>query len=1256
MFAVKRFALVALAACWLAALAVPAPVHAADDRFKTIDDLRRAIATLDAEIAEYVRTGQAAARDAQTRYTALSGHLAQMKPLVDEETELLGRLREAELWEYLHALPQQIRTELPPLRERLASVQRTLKNQADRWRMLGVSGERVIDPNRAFLQYCEAVLDAEVKRLERMQAILTRELPNLKPPAWVQRGQSVAEAKREQVTALGMLRQGLTPLREQEATLRTALTETRRMVNHLIASLEEKRHERLRLLHLLATDFDPVWLKQVRIIAPKERRAGKTVYYEASFTEPAQIEALNKEIAFLIESLVPVQKALVERRDAFEEAEKRFIDVSNRWQVAHRRAMELQDHAYYWAIGLELADATIGILADGGTPATIFFEAAWRAGEAGLKDFRIDEPPVAQHLTDYRARLAKQLTPTGPSQMTGKVSPDFDESMKNLDRMRREMAETAAWFNSLGARTKAHVQGEQMGELFKGTSGTVSTGAFRSFAKWALEKGGRPEDVVDLIDKRIFDPRFEIGELVRSGVNRINNWRPLPERLMNIVRRGDAASSAVQQADSAMKDFGKGVALGAAVTGAKEVIISWNQNERARVAAQKALLDIEWLLRRHEYQQRNAIYRAFAKRASELESAIGHAMEEKGKLQVQRTLTVKNNSTFATADSMRVHLTFNHPVEFVMIHAGERSFSNAFENKAEGTVDIPAWALTAGDVTLGVEARSTRFGREIPVDSDPKTIARFDPAADLSQPYTRIFQAYEGGRDQTHTVTVAKPIITIVNKKENGYLVGDWIDFEYTLPGSLAGRNVKVTATPMQEPVETDLPVGEKGSGQFQVPPRAGSFDLLLFNTGETNRLADESFDVVLTLLKAAGSSTYVKTYLAPLADRGNRMAEPTAPIPAGKGRLTLATRDAAQQLVGPRVSIRPPGGDEELAYTWGNRTIDLEPGAYDVYFAYPIEMVARNVAVTEGQVHILHTRNLGRATFDTRDALGEPNTSRISIRYAGQDQEVVYTWGQRSIELPPGKYDIVIAAVPPIEHAGLIVEQGHDTLVRSGGYARLQVDALDAQRQPITPRVSIRQAGSEKELAYTWAGRTIDLPPDKYDLVFAAVAEPTYRDIALTAGEVTRQLFSGYGRLDVKALDGARQPITPRVSIRQAGSEEEYAYTWAGRTIDVPPGKYTLVFGYALGLTFRDIEVNREQVTPVTAGNVGRLRLHASGGSRRLSIRRAGSEDEIASVFTDSYIDLPPGAYTGVYDVGDDRLTFSFSISPYTETSMTLR
>jgi len=443
--ALTRFLTIILILLSSSAIAPARAMNAAmDDR--SLEELRAAIAKADADLRSLTAAGQRAAHTAAAQVQQLAQLRERMQPLIEEEQMHHAQQREAETWQYLHALPAEIDQQLPSLRARRTQAQRVLESIRQREETFGMAGINRAEPSKPLLEYTVELLHAEVSRLERIRATLARDLPNLHPPAWVKAGQTVAEAEQESVKSLAMLHQSLNPLREQARAQEAKVMEAQHEVRRLRDELDRTRHERWRLLHVLAKDYDPLWLKSVRIEAPKDRRTRERLYYEASYTVDPAHAALDAEIAHLISALDPVQRELEVRERAVVEAEARFIDVSNRWQEAHARATELQDHAYYWAIGLELADSTIGILADGGTPASIFFEAAWRVGEAGLKDYRIDDAPVSQQLLDYRARIARRLTPTGPQQTTGRTLPDFHANQQEPARLRTEMLATATRF------------------------------------------------------------------------------------------------------------------------------------------------------------------------------------------------------------------------------------------------------------------------------------------------------------------------------------------------------------------------------------------------------------------------------------------------------------------------------------------------------------------------------------------------------------------------------------------------------------------------------------------------------------------------------------------------------------------------------------------------------------------------------------------------------------------------------------------
>jgi hypothetical protein len=436
---------------------------------------------------------------------------------------------------------------------------------------------------------------------------------------------------------------------------------------------------------------------------------------------------------------------------------------------------------------------------------------------------------------------------------------------------------------------------------------------------------------------------------------------------------------------------------------------------------------------------------------------------------------------------------------------------------------------------------------------------------------------------------------------------------------------------------------------------------MLLLTPNQPTEHAAAPFVVALRLAREIGRGSFVRLDSLPLADRGPTFTVTDTPIPAGLGRMAFETRDAADQIVNASVSIRAPGSDTQLTYTYGGNALDLAPGAYDVLVGGAVPTLLRSLSVSAGKTSLVRTGGQGRLTFNTQDALGQPSNPRISVRRAGSDVELTYTYGGNQLDLPPGSYDVAITAVPAIEHRGVPVEAGRETLLTSGGYGRLRLDALDALSQPVTPRVDIRRSGEKDLLTYTYGGNLVDLPPGRYDVSYTYTPPIEFTAIAVEAGKVATRTAGGYGRLQLDALDALGQPITPRVDIRRAGEKDLLTYTYGGNFVDLPPGRYDVSYTYTPPIEFTAVAVEAGKVATRTAGGYGRLQIDTfnTRGERadlRVSIRRPGADSEFTYTYGNHAIDLPPGGYVCVIGYGDAEVRASVSVAKGTTTATTLR
>jgi hypothetical protein len=174
----------------------------------------------------------------------------------------------------------------------------------------------------------------------------------------------------------------------------------------------------------------------------------------------------------------------------------------------------------------------------------------------------------------------------------------------------------------------------------------------------------------------------------------------------------------------------------------------------------------------------------------------------------------------------------------------------------------------------------------------------------------------------------------------------------------------------------------------------------------ETGRELTYSYGTAVDLPQ--GSYDVVFSYTPPITHDGVdvRAYHTTTVSASGYGRLAFQAFDALGIAINPRISIRRDGVDEqEVTYSYGT-PVDVPPGAYSVVFAYtpPIVLPAQ---VSAGAVTSLRAGGYGRLDIEVVRR-GQRVQQRVSIRRAGERDEVAYTYGG-TVDLAPGAYELVL-------------------------------------------------------------------------------------------------------------------------------------------------------------------------------------------------------------------------------------------------------
>lgn len=846
----------------------------------SVPQMRQAIAAQDVVIQQALTRQRSASIAAEQSGMALQAAELSLEQGVIAETSGDPVLRGLEQHLRAGELSSELTTELASLRENLSTAQTTLNRLRRENEAKKAAGLAVNEEQTEFLRMAVGLMRGRISVLDRIMTARER----------------LRQVRERTFAAVRDFRAKVSALKLTEDAVRTA------------------RRERQRLFFIMGTRFEPRYLRMVTAST-----AGGREVYRATITPTPEWAALERNIEVLLAGLDGAQASLVEKRQAFIDAENRFIDVSQKWQLAHSKYQDNIQYSYYLHIGTEIADSLIGAISGRFNPAGIAFELGWRVGEIFLKDYRIEEPGISDALALYRSNLAQKLEAV-VAQPSG-VDLRTDEQW--LEENRAQLLRQSLVFVPELTSLKQHVKSEQGLEFVKATADTGVTALLTRFAEQvSLRNQNASRALTAYLDSHMFAENLRYRAL---KFDKAEDW--IRERARRFLGSGDAAGEVLEQTKGQwLKGKGKDLLLGAAVTAGQAAVGSVQRQRMAKLATEIALLDIEWLLRRHEYAMRGAEYRAFGARLVETEAAIGTILETASSAGRRRILTVSKNLPIATTDGVRLHLEFSNPVESAVVLIGGKQYGKVAN--ADGTVDItlPADTFEPGPAKLAVTAvgKDIRFGLDF--DADPTTVASYDPS-----PAARLqMRGLEGGSDEKHRLS-----------------------FSASDDRPAAGPVAKVTVTPGK-----GIPAGKgrlvliarDALGKSVRPP-------VTVNFGKTEvEYINPNFNEPMTLDVKPGVYNLIFHYwAAPLEKNGVTVTvgKVTTVDVGGYGRLQMTVLNAEGKPTRPAITIYQGGKEVEHINPNFNEpmTIDLPPGLYDLVFHIGEGIERKGISVQRGKV-----------------------------------------------------------------------------------------------------------------------------------------------------------------------------------------------------------------------------------------------------------------------------------------------------------------
>lgn len=1175
-------------------------------------------AALKQEIIGQVRAIAAAAEESARLKTQLTEALAayrqqqeKRRPVAERLSDPTRKIAEIDAYHFVRALPPQLDAQIATLTDYIQYVIRDLqRGRTPRGFTWDAYRLHAID------------MDRYLQRLIRMRAVLKERLPTLRPPAFVPAGAELAAFRAALVTEKERIEAELRPLTEELARREGALRDLMGREAHQDKLVREATSRYFLLLFTAQQRFRPPHLAEVRLYAKHDPRAAERLYYHAVVEDPAELVLIDAKIDQLVEHLPTMQAQVDDAFRLFKNAERRFSDVAERWQVKNEQNRWILYKEYTLNGLLELADSTIGIAGDGGNPAAFLFEGVWRTVEfaqywRGVENqFRVADPTLSEELLAYRQRLSEQLTPGA-----GREAPALPGGTEALISSAEQQLRQTRLYESLAGSADQFIN-DQKNEAFKGAISTVSGTALEKLAKlsggvavrdgkllgqtigpmleWLAEEAIKSNkklttsQVTSAIFMSALTPditREKLIELLptgqlRHGVPEVSEFlrNAAPSRTDKILRQ-------LKDLDT-YKDVVKGFAIGAIVTAEKQAIKDsvGYANERAQLMAEMALLDIEWFGRRAEYTAAGHFHRQMLMMQTEHRALIGSLFADRAKL-AERKLTVRINKTFSTLETIDGELRFSGVAKRAAVRIGGREVvAEAGRDPAVLRFSTGGVILPAGEQAIAITLRPAPGESAVAFDANPLTVVRYVGPKPGDKPDAKVDELWAGvdnGADELHRIKVEAPTLTVIDDGGKGYVSGDWVAVSYKLPGSLSYRGIRLTATPMEKPVEVWPPQGVvEGRLQFQLPLPPRQYRLMLVG-GAPNR-PDQAWlvaeappvtaGVVVERVIARDKFSVATQYDLP--SRGQWFEVSDKDIPAEKGRLAFDRRDAASQRNGEHITVRLAGQKQAVWSGWGTH-IDLPPGNYTVIANYSPDLAVENVQVEAGKLTTARFSGYGRMKIVCRDGLGATINPHIAI-YPDGVKNAIWTGWARQKDLPPGKYRVVLDYVVDIEQDNVEVTAGRETRIEAGGYGRFLMPAVDGVNQRANPHRSIIPAGGKKAIWGGWSD-AVDVPPGDYTVVFDYPQPARFENQRVEPGRPTTVEARGYGRLSMPVLNAAGKPVNPHRAVHVAGSDTTVWGGWSD-TVDLLPGAYEI--------RWRAGDKDMKAAVQVTAGQVATVQL----------------------------------------------------------------
>lgn len=252
-----------------------------------------------------------------------------------------------------------------------------------------------------------------------------------------------------------------------------------------------------------------------------------------------------------------------------------------------------------------------------------------------------------------------------------------------------------------------------------------------------------------------------------------------------------------------------------------------------------------------------------------------------------------------------------------------------------------------------------------------------------------------------------------------------------------------------------------------------------------------------------------------------------------------------------------------------------------------PVAKAGQKPAVAAPQKPISKDRGaltVKAVTWNNQPAAYKMRAFRVTDKRSSEYIEPITA--NKTSELLPGAYDLVIDTLPQKIYKGVKVDLGKETVEDIGCMAgAMKVNILNAKGKPATYPMRVMHAKTNIMVtALTASKAPVELLPGIYDLEVGTTPKEFRRNVKIESGKETAiDLGCITGSLTISVIDANNKPVRTTARVKKVDTNETVYAGAANTSIELLAGTYTVEVLTKPSQTYKDVVVKIGEDTKVT-------------------------------------------------------------------------